>query len=219
MKRIISLLLSIIMVFSLVPTTAFATGRTIKYEGDLGTNLHWTIYDDGDLMITGNGDMEQLDPFPYKAYRSEISKITICHGVTSIANRAFEWFENLTEVRIANSVKSIGLDAFFRCYIDNLYFTNGTKTIQYSAFNNGVTSISSVYYDGTSAELSNLGLSTPPASNYYYLSTINGVLPSDCHTLGIANITNPGAADVYTGDVLKVTVEPYSGYTLKNIIV
>ena len=96
--------------------------REILASGACEYNLLWTLYDDGELVISGEGEMnipgryEDIAAYsfaPWDNYRSDIRKITIEPGVTSIYRQAFVNCENLTEVSIPDSVTSIGYYAFY----------------------------------------------------------------------------------------------------------
>lgn len=142
-KRILSLLLVLLMVLSLVPTAALAEETAIidsgycGGEGD-GTNLTWTLYENGTLEISGKGEMASWDMSTYSynysldggglcasnapwGYQNEvftnvrIKKLVIEDGVSSIGTIAFLGCRNLTSVMIPSSVTSIGDRAFEAC--------------------------------------------------------------------------------------------------------
>ena len=81
-------------------------------------NLTWTLTADGTLTISGTGAMKDYDydSNPSPVYNnSDVKKIVIEDGVTSIGNSAFDSCRNLTSVTIPDSVTSIGNDAFYNC--------------------------------------------------------------------------------------------------------
>ena len=55
MKKIISVLLCVLLLASLLPVSAFADTTA---SGTCGENVSWTLYDNGLLKISGNGEME-----------------------------------------------------------------------------------------------------------------------------------------------------------------
>ena len=80
-------------------------------------NLTWTLTADGTLTISGTGAMKDYnnDDNPSPVYNnSDVKKIVIEDGVTSIGNSAFDSCRNLTSVTIPDSVTSIGKDALDR---------------------------------------------------------------------------------------------------------
>lgn len=103
-KRITALILSMIMLISVIPMSAFAAEiRKTVDSGfcgvDGGNNLTWTFYDDGELVISGEGKMDwyKVDNSgrkhskypPWYPYYDKIDVITVEEGVTSIGNNAF----------------------------------------------------------------------------------------------------------------------------------
>ena len=89
-------------------------GYTYWNEG----NLTWKLYEDGTLNISGTGAMKDYndDDNPSPVYQnSNVKKVVIEKGVTSVGDYAFRSCNNLTSIMISNSVTSIGNSAFFYC--------------------------------------------------------------------------------------------------------
>lgn len=89
------------------------------YTGSCGTNATYTLDNDaGTLTISGSGPMKNYAPSttpPWYSRRSDIKKIVIEEGITSIGEYAF-WGCNLLEaVDFSNSVISVGRYAFASC--------------------------------------------------------------------------------------------------------
>ena len=85
-------------------------------------SVEWNI-ENGVLTIKGNGAMDNFrteSDAPWNDKKSEITKIVIEEGITHIGNMAFYGLKNVTDVKIASSVESIGLCAFD--------YTEGTST-------------------------------------------------------------------------------------------
>lgn len=82
-------------------------------SGTFGKDLTWTLDDHGTLTITGTGAMGASAPWP--AHTTNITKVVISQGVTTIGDFAFSNCENLQEISIADSVTSIGDYAFVGC--------------------------------------------------------------------------------------------------------
>ena len=120
------------------------------YGGTCGDNLTWTLDDNGLLVISGTGEMEDytLEHVPWYDYRASIlsveiensvtsigmsafyncynlTSVTIGNGVTSIGSQAFSDCSSLTSVTIPDNVTSIGIDVFYRCYAIK-YATKGS---------------------------------------------------------------------------------------------
>ena len=89
-------------------------GYTYWNEG----NLTWKLYEDGTLNISGTGAMKNYDSKKNRnpVYNnSNVKKVVIEDGVTSIGNYAFTYCVSLTSITIPDSVTSIGYYAFFYC--------------------------------------------------------------------------------------------------------
>ena len=109
-KKTLGLILALLMVFSLLPASAFAAN--VVQSGTCGENLTWTFDDEGVLTITGTGEMTGA---PWESYKDSIKSVVIGDGVTSICNNAFLFFTSLKEVSIPASITKIEADAFYCC--------------------------------------------------------------------------------------------------------
>ena len=81
-------------------------------------NITATLYDNGNLIIEGTGNMKDLlnyGDIPWYNDRSNIISAEIKSGVTSIGISAFENCNNLANIEIPNGVTKIGGDAFACC--------------------------------------------------------------------------------------------------------
>ena len=81
-------------------------------------NLTWKLYEDGTLNISGTGAMKDYNSSdnPSPVYNnSNVKKVVIEDGVTSIGNSAFNECISLTSITIPDSVTSIGTYAFSGC--------------------------------------------------------------------------------------------------------
>ena len=83
--------------------------------GAQGDNLTWTLFDDGELVIKGSGEMADYYTTPWDAYKDSISSVVLNSGVTSIGTAAFNNCAYLSSVTIPDSVISIGEAAFSGC--------------------------------------------------------------------------------------------------------
>lgn len=100
-KRITALILGMAMIFSAIPMAAFAADERKVIDsgfcGADGENVSWTLYDDGELVISGEGKMEWYElnsarnrKLPgWFEYYDKIDVITVEEGVTEIGPDAF----------------------------------------------------------------------------------------------------------------------------------
>ena len=112
MKKLLSFLLSIMLILSVVPMGLFsitASAATSGTTGDCTWSLDGTV-----LTISGNGEMGNYDGSnpPWGTY---ITAVIIKYGVTSIGESAFEDCTGLTNITIPDGVTSIGESVFEDC--------------------------------------------------------------------------------------------------------
>lgn len=100
---------------------AFDFGK-LAPSGTCGKGLKWKITADGELVISGVGDMEDYtvldDPYnypPWYEYSAGIKRITVENGVTSIGDGAFFFMINMTEIDLPTSIIRFGEDVFYYC--------------------------------------------------------------------------------------------------------
>ncbi len=105
--------------FYIIEVTLEAAAKLV--ESGMCTNTMWAFYDDGGLVITGNGPMDSYDhsvtlptAAPWAKYRDDVTRVVISRGVTSIGDFAFYKMTNLEEVRFSDlaAVTYIGEAAF-----------------------------------------------------------------------------------------------------------
>ena len=101
-------------------------------------NLTWTLTADGTLTISGTGAMKDYDydSNPSPVYNnSDVKKIVIEDGVTSIGNFAFHSCSSLPSITIPDSVTSIGNFAFESCNsLSSITLSNNITSIGDFAF-------------------------------------------------------------------------------------
>jgi hypothetical protein len=124
----------------------------IMDEGTTGT-LSWSLTDTGTLTISGEGAMPDYKfimggnrntTSPWTNYKSDISKIVISDGVTSIGRWAFGCAEvqlivgvyaGVTDIVLPGSLTSIGLGAFSGCStVEKIRIPDNVTTIGERAF-------------------------------------------------------------------------------------
>ncbi len=112
MKKIAKLLLCFILCVTFVGTSFVYAEDTVE------TNVTWEQQNDV-LYINGTGDMvidyEYISQIPWYGLRSNITKVVIGEGITSISDGAFADFRALKEVVLPKSLRVIGPAAFITC--------------------------------------------------------------------------------------------------------
>ena len=105
-------------------------------SGTCGPDLKWHLTDNGVLTISGNGEMNDYsyrNRSPWS--KSDIKRIIIGDGVTTIGKYAFADCRVLTSVTIPNNVTTIGEYAFSVCRkLTSVNIPNSVTTIEWSTF-------------------------------------------------------------------------------------
>lgn len=163
--------------------------------GDSGSNVTWSLDDNGTLTISGSGKIEDyrsdIDQ-PWYSNRSDITSVVIEPGVTSIGSLAFYKCSNLTSITIPSGLTSIGEMAFFNCSaLTSVTIPNGVISIGNFAFGSctGLKSItipSSVTSIGESAFQHCTGLTSITIPNS--VTSIVNLAFWDCDSLTIVYI-------------------------------
>ena len=108
----------------------------------LGTDIKWTISrDNKTITISGKGEMPDFDNTssgkrcPWEDKKSEIDKVVIEEGVTTIGQHAFSKCIRLSEVQIPKTVTTIGSSAFYDCNtLRQIDIPNSVKKVMPFAF-------------------------------------------------------------------------------------
>lgn len=113
--------------------TAWADGTTrnkiattnVVDSGDTGDNGRYDLTTQNNLVISGDGDMDDFDSddSPWYDNRNNVRDAVIEDGVTSIGENAFAGLINLRSIKIPSSVVTIGNNAFNGCTnLTNVYY-------------------------------------------------------------------------------------------------
>ncbi len=129
MKKITSLLLSVLMLLSI--TAGMDLSAYAATSGKCGANVTWSLNTStGVLTLSGSGatyDYE-YDTNPFSSNKLSIKSIIVQKGITDIGAYIFAK-SNVQSVVIADGVESLGASAFCDC--ESLYSINLPDTIRY----------------------------------------------------------------------------------------
>ena len=143
-------------------------------------NLTWKLYEDGKLTISGTGAMKDYDNGDNRSpvyNNSDVKKIVIEDGVTSVGDYAFRSCNNLTSITIPDSVTSIGNSAFERCIgLSSVTIPDSVTSIGNNAFYACSTLTSITIPDGVTS----IGYST-----FSYCSSLTSItIPDSVTSIG-----------------------------------
>ena len=189
-KRILSALLTVLMLLSAVPLTAAAASSAVLYYEII----------DGKVIITGYNDLtpaelvipSTIEGFPVTSigfeafyYCTSLKSIEIPNSVTSIDVCAFGDCTNLTSITIPDSVTSIGESVFECCTsLKSIEIPNSVTSIGNYAFE-GCTSLTNIIIP---ASVTNIG----DSAFYECINLTSIVIP--------ASVTNIGDSAFYGCD-------------------
>ena len=132
MKKIGSLFLSVLI--CAVMAALVVRMPVNAAEGTCGDNLTWQVVD-GTLTVSGSGEMEYLQVYPWEEYDNEISAIVVEPGVTTIARSAFSDMRLVTTVSLPDTLTIIGYYAFNNCMcLGSITIPDSVTEIDGSAF-------------------------------------------------------------------------------------
>ena len=141
LRRLIALALILCMLTALTAEIFAADIVASGNCGANGSNLTWTLDSEGTLTISGKGEMSNytnMSPWGYYSWykkETQIRKVIIESGVTTIGNYAFYGEANLTNISVPDGITSIGKMAFEGCKkLDSIILLNSLTEIGDSAF-------------------------------------------------------------------------------------
>lgn len=145
-------------------TTIYETTQTssnyVINSGYCGDYATWTLHNNGDFVINGNGkmyDFSGANLAPWYNNKSSIKRVIINEGITSVGEfsfyncnqinevilpegllnieyAAFHSCNNLTKINFPSTLTSIGNSAFYRNNIKNITIPSSVTTISHNAF-------------------------------------------------------------------------------------
>ena len=103
--------------FSDVVSVTYTARPALVASGKCGDSAKWKLDADGVLTITGAGPMADYGAYGpwYIAHLTDIKKVVVQEGVTTIGDHAFANLSYVTSVTIPGSITSIGAHAFEKC--------------------------------------------------------------------------------------------------------
>ncbi len=157
------------------------------HSGDIeGTDIHWELDFDGNLTISGTGEIPNGQA-PWYEYAADIVSINIGEGITRIGNDAFADCSALRSIDIPGNVKSIGMFAFGGCYrLEEITLNEGLEVIEHRAFNDAIAW--NLYIPASVREIHGGGITFMPNvdwyevddnSEYFYNDEFGAVYSSD----------------------------------------
>ncbi len=150
-KKSLAVILATFMLLTVAPMTGFiglelpmlsvAYAEETKEFIDGGTTedgLSWAVYDNGELVISGEGEMQDyftkqsaaseegesetivsffswVDPAPWTKYIHDVTSVTVEDGITSIGCGAFRYLYMVNTLSLSDSIKIIKDSAFDGC--------------------------------------------------------------------------------------------------------
>ena len=113
MKKLLSLILCSILIFTIIPVTIVNVsayydtgkcGKNVTYSFDSSTGI---------LTFSGTGIIESKYASPFSDFT--VKNVIIENGISGIGDEIFSYCEELTSITMPNSLKTIGKYAFENC--------------------------------------------------------------------------------------------------------
>ena len=143
MKKIISIVLSVVMLLSLTAGLDFSA-YAFDPTGQIGDDVTYSFDDTtGTLTISGTGETYNYDDTAYDESKhspfqssTEIDSVVVEEGVTKLGKYLF-CYSSITKITLPVSLKTIGNYAFMNCKsLVSAELQEGLKSITYGAFLN-----------------------------------------------------------------------------------
>lgn len=107
--------------------------------GKQGENVRFALYDDGTLVISGNGEMmdyePDINPSPFDLLNKKIKKVIVESNVTSISGFAFYYCDLIETIELSDTVSEIyssdigdGIGLFNSKSLKNIHVSENNKT-------------------------------------------------------------------------------------------
>ena len=200
--------------FSDVVSVTYTARPALVASGKCGDSASWKLDTDGVLTITGTGPMADYGAYGpwYIAHLTDIKKVVVQEGVTTIGDHAFANLSYVTSVTIPSSITSIGAHAFEKCRL------GGAVTLP-----EGLTAIGDFAFSGSGMASLTLpeSLRTIGNSAFLYCSLRELTIPGGVTSIGTGAFCNASltsvklpASGVTLGDSLFQECEKLTEVTL-----
>ncbi len=143
MKRLLICMLCALLCACLLPglvsiQASAESEDDIIARGWFGEDIRWFFHSDGELEISGTGEMKYESNqanIPWAGYRDQILKVTVKSGVTNIGRLAFYGCEKLSSVSIPDTVTVIREMSFSGCLsLTEITIPDSVTEIWYNVF-------------------------------------------------------------------------------------
>ena len=155
-KKFFTIISFIAILFSI----SISVSAEILYSGQCGENVTYTVDDEYNLVISGEGAMNDytgaLDKnIPWYSYQSKINKIYVEEGITSIGKAAFSRCNSLTDVKLPTTLANIRNRSFVLCNsLSTISIPVNITVLQERAFGS-CTSLTSIWLHKNVATIEN----------------------------------------------------------------
>ena len=201
-KRILSILLTLCMIFALLPATAAAANVLIS--GKCGANATWVITDDGVMTISGTGTVTApTDEEDAALKMASVRVLNIEEGITAIDYGAFRSCTSLEKAAVAGSVKTIRDGAFWGCTsLQSVVLLDGVQLLEGAVFYN-CTSLEEIYLPDTI-----IGQISGTFENCSSLQTVR--VPANVSWIGSYTFANCTALEYIILPGSVTSIDPYA---------
>lgn len=194
MKKLVSVLLSIIMLLSFMPTFVVGAANDNFCDGYYYTvsegeaTITYYSGDDTDVVIPATLDGYPVVSVGYYAFENNdiLKTVTIGNNVTTIGEYAFANCDYLVLVNIGNSVESIESYAFRSCGdLNTVMLGENIRLIESFAFYSGLYDLTDVWYVGSKSDRDAIKIQSynnylTEATWHYYTCYENHTYDNDC---------------------------------------
>lgn len=133
MKRLLSVVLSLCLLLALIPAAAVTAHAETVAGGSCGSGVSWELSDNGVLLISGKGKMDDYDTSPFAAYKDSIAVLVVDSGVKGVGKNAFAGLDSLQLAHLGTDVTAVGDGAF----AGDTALTDISLTGRYPSFGEG----------------------------------------------------------------------------------